>query len=87
MFPAIGFASAEELVRLLLPNTAFLWIALAAVLGIYALMSAIFLYHWRTFGFDRPAINLATSIYFIVSAALALGMVVALIFYSYAAAT
>lgn len=85
MLQTIGFASPEELIRFLLPNVATMWIALAAVLAIYAIMSVVFVYHWRTFGFDKPATDLAAAIYFVVSGSLVAGMVAALVFYSYGA--
>jgi len=56
-----------------------LWLGFLVVIGVFAIMSAILLYHWNKYAFDRNAPRRAMTIYFSVSGVFILLIVVSLL--------
>lgn len=56
-----------------------LWLGFLVVLGIFAIISAILLYHWNKYTFDRRAAQRAMVVYFSVSGVFILLLVVSLL--------
>jgi uncharacterized membrane protein YidH (DUF202 family) len=56
-----------------------LWLGFLVVLGLFAIISAVLLYHWNKYAFDRRASQRAIAIYFSVSGVFILLIVVSLL--------
>jgi cytochrome bd-type quinol oxidase subunit 2 len=56
-----------------------LWLIFALVLGVFAIISAILLYHWHKYTFDEKAAKKAMVLYFLVSGIFVLLLVVSLL--------
>lgn len=57
-------------------SPAALGVLLLVVLGVFAVLSVAFIYHWRTYGMNTQLIRLATPLYLIVSGVLAASAII-----------
>lgn len=55
------------------------WLVLLLVIGVFAILSAILLYHWREYALDKTIIKRVTRVYFLVSGSFILLMAVSLL--------
>lgn len=69
-----GLESSFELV-----TPATLWLGFALILGVFAIMSAVLLYHWHKYTFDKKVAKKAMTLYFSVSGIFILLLVVSLL--------
>ena len=72
-----GPLNSIQIGEFLTPGT--LWLSFALVFGIFAIMSAILLYHWHKYTFDEKVAKKAMVLYFSVSGIFILLLVVSLL--------
>jgi|AntRauTorckE6833_2_1112554.scaffolds.fasta_scaffold09357_4 multidrug resistance efflux pump len=62
-----------------LVTPATLWLGFALVFGVFAIISAILLYHWHKYTFDKRVAKKAMTLYFSVSGIFILSLLVSLL--------
>lgn len=62
-----------------LVTPATLWLGFALVFGVFAIISAILLYHWHKYTFDKAVAKRAMTLYFSVSGIFILLLIVSLL--------
>ncbi len=66
----------------LMPSVAWVWLVFLIILLLFAAVSGIFMFHWKSYAFDQQKVRFVRNIYFFVSIILILSMFLSLLFYS-----